>query len=188
MRWRNVPTFYADLKTPNAMAANALRFTCLTGSRTNEVLGMKWDEIDFNPRLWMCPLERMKTGKKHRVPLTDEMLAILAPLQALKPDYVFEGQKRHKPASNMRMLLRRMDVEGVTAHGVRSTFRDWASEVASAPPREGAEMSRSHRRGSDVDRAYARSDVLVDLTNTATVQIFLIGFWGGSRTFAVGAK
>lgn len=161
MRWQDVPAFYADLKGRNAMSANALRFTCLTGSRTSEVLGMRWDEIDFDAQLWTCPDDRMKTGEVHRVPLTDEMLSILKPLQALKSDYVFEGQKRHKPLSKMSMLmlLRRMNVEGVTVHGFRSTFRDWASEVASAP-REIAEMSLSHRVGSDVERAYARSDLL----------------------------
>jgi integrase len=74
---------------------------------------------------------------------------------------VFEGQKRHKPLSNMAMLmlLRRMGVEGVTVHGFRSTFRDWAGEVASAP-HEVAEMSLAHKVGSDVERAYARSDLL----------------------------
>lgn len=161
MRWQDVPAFYADLKARNAMAANALRFTCLTGSRTNEVLGMRWDEIDLDARLWACPDERMKTGEEHRVPLSDEMLAIIEPLRALKSEYVFEGQKRHTPLSNMAMLmlLRRMNVEGVTVHGFRSTFRDWASEVANAP-REIAEMSLSHRVGSDVERAYARSDLL----------------------------
>jgi integrase len=122
---------------------------------------MRWDEVDFVARLWTCPAERMKTGEEHRVPLTDEMLATIQPLLAMKSDYVFEGQKRHKPLSNMAMLmlLRRMDVEGVTVHGFRSTFRDWASEAASAP-REIAEMSLSHRVGSDVERAYARSDLL----------------------------
>lgn len=161
MRWQDVPAFYADLTSRNAMSASALRFTCLTGSRTNEVLGMRWPEIDFDERLWTCPEERMKTGEVHRVPLTDEMLAIIEPLRELKSDFVFEGQKRHKPMSNMSMLmlLRRMNVEGVTVHGFRSTFRDWASEVASAP-REVAEMSLSHRVGSDVERAYARSDLL----------------------------
>jgi len=161
MRWQDVPAFYADLKTRNAMSANALRFTCLTGSRTSEVLGMRWDEIEFDARLWTCPVERMKTGEEHRVPLTDEMLSIIEPLKAIKSEYVFEGQKRHKPLSNMSMLmlLRRMDVEGVTVHGFRSTFRDWASEVANAQ-REIAEMSLSHRVGSDVERAYARSDLL----------------------------
>jgi integrase len=161
MRWQDVPAFYADLKARNAMSAKALRFTCLTGSRTSEVLGMRWDEIDFDACLWTCPATRMKTGEEHRVPLTDEMLAIIKPLIPLESDYVFEGQKRHNPLSDMSMLmlLRRMDVENVTVHGFRSTFRDWASEVASVP-REIAEMSLSHRVGSDVERAYARSDLL----------------------------
>lgn len=161
MHWRDVPAFYADLKSRDAMAAKALMLTCLTGSRTSEILGMKWDELDFEQRLWICPEERMKTGTAHRVPLTDEMLEVLQPLKALKSEYVFEGQKRHKPLSNMAMLmlLRRMGVEGVTVHGFRSTFRDWASEVANAP-REVAEMSLAHQVGSDVERAYARSDLL----------------------------
>ncbi|GHA61956.1 hypothetical protein GCM10008927_29290 [Amylibacter ulvae] len=60
---------------------------------------------------------------------------------------------------SMLMLLRRMKIEGVTVHGFRSMFRDWASEVANAP-REVAEMSLAHKVGSDVERAYARSDLL----------------------------
>ncbi len=161
MIWKDVPTFYATLKSRPAMAAKALMFTCLTGSRTNEVLGLRWEELDLDARLWTCPAERMKGGEDHRVPLTDEMLAIIEPLKAMKSEYVFEGQKRHKPLSNMAMLmlLRRMQVEGVTVHGFRSTFRDWASEVASAP-REVAELSLAHTVGSNVERAYARSDLL----------------------------
>ena len=161
MAWQDVPAFYAKLQTRTAMAAKALMFTCLTGSRTGEVLGMRWDEVDFEARLWTCPAERMKGKIEHRVPLTDAMLAILEPLQAMRSQYVFEGQKRHKPLSNMAMLmlLRRMGVEGVTVHGFRSTFRDWASEVAHAP-REVAELSLSHKVGSNVEHAYARSDLL----------------------------
>ncbi|WP_433989482.1 Prophage integrase IntS (plasmid) [Pseudoseohaeicola sp. NH-UV-7] len=119
MAWQDVPAFYADLKTRDAMAAKALMFTCLTGSRTSEVLGMQWGEIDFDDRLWTCPADRMKGGVVHRVPLTDEMLAIIKPLVAMKSNYVFEGQKRHRPLSNMAMLmlLRRMQIEGVTVHG-----------------------------------------------------------------------
>ena len=161
MKWQDVPSFFDDLRNREAMAAKALMFTCLTGSRTGEVLGMRWDEIDFEARLWTCPAERMKTANEHRVPLTDDMLAIIEPLKAMASQYVFEGQKRHAPMSNMAMLmlLRRMKVEGATVHGFRSTFRDWASEVASAP-REVAEMSLAHKVGSDVERAYARSDLL----------------------------
>jgi integrase len=161
MAWADVPAFYVDLQTRDAMAAKALMFTCLTGSRTGEVLGMQWGEVDFDAQLWTCPADRMKGGVVHRVPLTDEMLAIIEPLRAMQSDFVFEGQKRHKPLSNMAMLmlLRRMAVEGVTVHGFRSTFRDWASEVANAS-REVAEMSLAHKVGNDVERAYARSDLL----------------------------
>lgn len=161
MEWQEIPAFYANLSTRKAMAAKALMFTCLTGSRTGEALGLRWEEIDFEERLWTCPSERMKAGDAHRVPLTDEMLAIIEPLKEMRSDYVFEGQKRHKPLSNMSMLmlLRRMNVEGVTVHGFRSTFRDWASEVANAP-REVAEKSLAHSVGTDVERAYARSDLL----------------------------
>ena len=161
MKWQDVPSFFDDLRDREAMAAKALMFTCLTGSRTGEVLGMRWDEIDIEARLWTCPAERMKTANEHRVPLTSDMLAIIKPLKAMASQYVFEGQKRHAPLSNMAMLmlLRRMKVEGVTVHGFRSTFRDWASEVAKAP-REVAEMSLAHKVGSDVERAYARSDLL----------------------------
>ncbi len=161
MAWQDVPAFYADLKTRNAMSAKALMFTCLTGLRTSEVLGVQWAEIDFDARLWTCPAERMKGGIEHRVPLTDEMLAIIGPLRAMGSEYVFEGQKRHHPLSNMSMLmlLRRMKVVGVTVHGFRSTFRDWASESANALW-EVAEMSLAHKVGSEVERAYARSDLL----------------------------
>jgi len=161
MRWQDVPAFFADLKSRKAMSARALMFACLSAARTGEVLGMKWQEIDVATCVWTCPAERMKTGADHRVPLTDEMLAIIEPLRALRSDYVFEGQKRHAPLSNMSMLmlLRRMQVENVTVHGFRSTFRDWAAEAAGAP-REVAAMSLAHKVGSDVERAYARSDLL----------------------------
>ena len=161
MDWRRLPAFYADLKNRDAVAARALRVTCLTAARSGEVLGMRWNELDTEARLWICPAERMKTGVAHRVPLSEEVLEVLAPLRAINSGVVFEGQKRHYPLSNMSMLmlLRRMNVEGVTVHGFRSTFRDWAAEEAGAP-REVAEMCLAHRVGSDVEHAYARSDLL----------------------------
>ncbi|WP_054009145.1 tyrosine-type recombinase/integrase [Cypionkella psychrotolerans] len=161
MAWQDVPAFYADLKNRDAMSAKALMFTCLTGSRTGEVLGTPWSEIDLEARLWTCPAVRMKGGVVHRVPLSDEMMAIIEPLRAMQSEYVFEGQKRHQPLSNMAMLmlLRRMQVESVTVHGFRSTFRDWASENANVAY-EVSEMSLAHKVGSAVERAYARSDLL----------------------------
>ena len=161
MNWRDLPAFYQELRSRNAMAAVALQFTILTAARTSEVLEASWAEIDFDAQLWTIPAVRMKGGVEHRVPLSDEMIRIVEPLKEMASKYVFEGQKRHKPLSNMSMLmlLRRMNIDGVTVHGFRSTFRDWASEEANAP-REVAEMSLAHQVGSDVERAYARSDLL----------------------------
>jgi integrase len=161
MHWRDVPAFYADLRDRDAMAAKALMFTCLTGCRTGEVLGARWEEFDFDAAVWVIPQSRMKGGETHRVPLTSEMLTILEPLKALRSEVVFEGQKRHRPLSNMAMLmlLRRMRVKDVTVHGFRSAFRDWAAEAANAP-HEVAEMSLAHKVGRDVERSYARSDLL----------------------------
>ncbi len=161
MPWRDVPAFYAELARRTATAAEALQFTILTACRTSEVLEARWEEFDFDARVWTIPAERMKAGTEHRVPLTDEMVAILEPLRAMASEYVFEGQKRHLPLSNMSMLmlLRRMGRDAYTVHGFRSTFRDWASEAAGAP-REVAEVALAHQVGSEVERAYARSDML----------------------------
>jgi len=161
MPWADVPSFYSELDLRSATAAKALMFTILTASRTSEVLLMKWGEVDFDARLWVVPAERMKAGEEHRVPLTDEMIAVLEPMKAMASDYVFEGQKRHRPLSNMSMLMmmRRMGRGEYTVHGFRSAFRDWAAEVANAP-REIAEMAVAHQVGTDVERAYRRSDML----------------------------
>ena len=93
MAWQDVPAFYAELTTKTAMAAKALMFTCLTGSRTSEALGARWEEFDFGANLWTVPAERMKGGVVHRVPLTEAMLAILEPLKSMQSEFVFEGQK-----------------------------------------------------------------------------------------------
>ena len=161
MPWQNVPSFYNDLCARSATAAFALRFACLTGARTGEVLGMTWGEVDFDSSLWIVPASRMKTNTEHRVPLTSEMSQILEEMKTFQSKFVFEGQKRHAPLSNMSMtmLMRRMEVNDATVHGLRSSFRDWAAEVGKVP-REVAELALSHRVGNNVERAYARSDLI----------------------------
>jgi len=161
MPWQHVPAFYAELGQRNAVAAKALQFTILTACSTSEVLEARWPEFDLTARLWTIPAARMKAGAEHRVPLTDEMLALLEPMKAMASNYVFEGQKRHHPLSNMSMLMlmRRMGRGDLTVHGFRSSFRNWASEAAGAAY-EVAEACLAHQFGSEVSRAYHRTDVL----------------------------
>ena len=157
-----VPAFLERLQTRPSIAGKALAFTILTAARSGEVLGARWNEIDLETAVWTVPAARMKTGKPHRVPLSSPALAVLREMHALRTeevDLVFPGQKRGRPLSVMAfsMLLRRMKVE-VTAHGFRSSFRDWAAERTSFP-HEVAEMALAHAIGSKTEAAYRRGDL-----------------------------
>jgi integrase len=94
------------------------------------VLGARWDEFDFAAKLWAVPADRMKAEREHRVPLCDRALAIVAMLaKARTGSFVFPGQRPDRPLSAraLAMVLRRLKLDGVTVHGFRSSFRDWAA-------------------------------------------------------------
>ncbi len=152
--------FMAELAKRDGIAAMALRFLILTATRSGEVRGATWAEIDREAAVWTIPGERMKAGKDYRIPLTAEALAALEAAQGLDPDLVFPGQRRGRPMCDMTLtaVLRRMGRGEFTVHGFRSTFRDWAAERTNAP-REIAELCLAHFVGSAVERAYRRSDL-----------------------------
>lgn len=142
-------------------AARALEFTILTAARTSEVLNARWDEFDLGAKVWSIPGERMKAGKDHRVPLPEAGMVILTKMAEVRQGpFVFPGQKRDHPLSNMvfLQLLKRMGRADLTAHGFRSTFRDWAAE-RTAFSREVAEMALAHTIGDKVEAAYRRGDL-----------------------------
>jgi integrase len=156
-----IANFMAQLQQQEGVAARALEFTILTAARTGEVLGARWSEINFAERLWTVPAERMKSGKEHRVPLSDTALAILEQMQAIRQDdFVFPGGKARRPMSNMAMAmtLRRTGRGEMTVHGFRSSFRDWAAERTGFPA-EVAEMALAHTVGDKVAAAYRRGDL-----------------------------
>jgi integrase len=153
--------FIAELRRQEGVAPRALEFAILTAARTGEVIGARWDEVDFAERLWTIPSERMKAGKEHRVPLPVGALAILEELHKVRQgDFLFPGGRAGRPISNMAMTmtLRRMGRGGLTVHGFRSTFRDWASERTGFPA-EVAEMALAHTVADAVERAYRRGDL-----------------------------
>jgi integrase len=134
-------------------------FTILTASRTGEVIGATWEEFNFAKKVWTVPATRMKAGREHRVPLSEEAIAIL---ESLPGDecYVFHNQFGLK-LSGMAMLqlLRGIREDGVTVHGFRSSFRDWAAEQTDTP-REVVEACLAHAVGDAAELAYKRSDFL----------------------------
>jgi len=161
MPYGEVPAFIAGLRERDALAAVALELCILTAARSGELLGMRWDEIDFQNAVWSLPAGRMKAGRPHRVPLSTRAVAILRNLEKSKRDeFVFAGHAPGRPLSNMAMdmLLRRMNVD-VTVHGFRSSFRDWAGNETGYP-RELIETALAHVIGDKAEQAYRRSDAL----------------------------
>jgi integrase len=162
MPYDQVAAFVADLRQREATAAQALEFCILTAARSGEVLGLRRSEIDFDRKIWTVPAGRMKAGREHRVPLSGRAFAIVKDLAKTHAgDFIFAGQTRSKPLSNMAMdmMLRRMKREDVTVHGFRSSFRDWAGNVSSFP-REVTETALAHVIGDKAEQAYRRSDAL----------------------------
>jgi integrase len=158
--YAEMPVFMAALKTRDATAARALEFAIFTAARTGEVIGAKWNEIDLGGRVWIIPAERMKAGQEHRVPLSDHALEVLKHMRKVQQnDHVFPGDRR-ATLSNMAllMLLRRMERDDITAHGFRSSFRDWVEEQTDTP-RAVAEMALAHTIGNAVEAAYRRGDL-----------------------------
>jgi integrase len=158
--YKEVPQVMADLRKADGIGAKALRFTILTVSRTGETLGAKPEEFDFSTKVWTIPAERMKAGREHRVPLTDEAIAIVKDLIEPGQTYVFHNEYG-RPLSNATMMkaLRSVRDDAPTVHGFRSSFRDWAAEQTDAP-REVVEACLAHAVGDAAELAYKRSDFL----------------------------
>lgn len=164
-----VPGFMAELRGKAATSALALQFAILTAARTGEALGATWGELDLDAKIWSIPADRMKAERDHRVPLSQAALDILSsalPLalqrdgMAVPAAPVFPGHRRALALSNMAMLmlLRRMKRTDITAHGFRSSFRDWASE-RTAFPRDVVEMALAHAVENKTEAAYRRGDL-----------------------------
>jgi len=170
MPWRAVPKFVkAQLSdiAPTDSTRAALLLLILTATRSGEVRGAKWDEFNTDTGVWTIPAERMKAKEPHRVPLPKMAVALLKALkkQQRHETLVFPSP-REKVLSDMTLtaLLRRVKAESdtpgreATAHGFRSSFRDWASEQGYA--RDLAERALAHTVANKVEAAYHRTDLL----------------------------
>jgi integrase len=130
----------------------------LTATRSGEVIGATWAEIDLAARVWTIPAERMKARREHRVPLSEPALASVMAMPE-RVGFLFPGAIAPRMSTDlMRMVLRGMGVDA-TVHGMRSAFRDFVGEETNFP-REIAEASLAHAVGGAVEVAYRRGDAL----------------------------
>lgn len=177
------PAFMKHLRKMDGTGARALQFTILTAARSGEVRGATWDEIDLEARVWTIPAGRMKMGKEHEVPLTEDVVALLKALPRFEDNNLVFPASRGGELSDMTLaaVIKRMhetetkagrkgyidpkqaDKSGnpkiATPHGFRSTFRDWAAEQTDHP-REVAEMALAHSIESKVEAHYRRGNLL----------------------------
>jgi integrase len=151
MPFADVPALVIELRQQDQLSARALEFLILVAARSAEVLNATWPEIDLTSRTWTVPARRMKGKKEHRVPLSDRAVAILSALP--RKDARIFPLERHA----LLDLLQQMR-PGFTAHGLRSSFRDWCSERTNYPTHL-AEQALAHTIGNAVERAYRRGDL-----------------------------
>ncbi|APP76907.1 integrase [Xanthomonas nasturtii] len=169
MPWAKIPSFVsAELAGAGEyeVTRNALLFLILNASRSGEVRGMTWAEVNFHEKLWTIPAVRMKSKQHHRVPLSEQSLELLKRQNGHHDELVFPSVQARSVMSDMTLtaLLRRTDAPSdtagriATAHGFRSSFRDWCSEQGYA--RDLAERALAHTVKDKVEAAYHRTDLL----------------------------
>lgn len=159
-----LPAAMAALAGADGFAARCLRFLILTAARSSEARGARWHEIDLESGIWTVPGARTKSGRVHRVPLSDAAMHVLAavrPLQRAADGLIFPGGRIGRPLSDVALskALKAAAGEGFTVHGCRSGFRDWCAEQT-AYPREIAEIALSHGNPDRTEAAYQRGDLL----------------------------
>jgi integrase len=156
--FEELPQLFKELLQLGTIGAEALSFLMLCGSRTNEVRGARWGEIDLERKTWLVPGERMKREKHHKVPLPAAAMAILGRMVALRrSDFVFPGPRLSPIGdSTMRKILQQLR-PGATVHGMRAGLSDWALECTSASA-ELRKAMRAHAISEDqTTLAYERS-------------------------------
>lgn len=156
--WQDVPGFMGELRSRESTSARALEFLVLTASRSAEVIGATWGEIDVANATWTVPMGRMKGGAEHRVPLSARCVEIIKGQRSIRRgDYVFGGVTAGRPLGINALS---QSLNGLcTVHGFRSAFRDWAGDNTNYS-REVAEAALAHRVGNQVEQAYRRGSAL----------------------------
>ena len=168
----DVPKIMSALRNKDSLSAYCLRFIILTAARSGEARGALWNEIKPEAKTWTIPASRMKAEREHRVPLCDEAMEILAKMQEWQQgsDKVFAGTRGGLLSDAAVNKTLHTIAPNVTAHGFRSSFRQWGAEATSFPSAV-LELALAHVNRDQVEAAYQRSDLFER-------RVELMGKWG----------
>ena len=158
LQYRDIPDFMARLRAEPGVAARALEFLILTGTRMSEMRFATWAEIEGD--VWVVPAARMKMRKEHRVPLSPRAVEILNALRGQHPEVIFPGSRPGRPVDDQTLarLLQRL-AGPVTPHGCRSAFKTWAAERTNFAP-EISEAALAHTIRGSILRSYLRTSFI----------------------------
>ncbi|MDC0379123.1 tyrosine-type recombinase/integrase [Litorivicinus sp.] len=172
-----VQDFISSLNNVGGIASKALLFGILTGTRSGEVRGAQWSEIDLKQKTWTIPADRMKAGKEHVVPLSNQAITVLKALADDNESLVFPSMRGKKLSdAAVAKVIKDMHQREITAgkqgwtdpdldnrvatpHGFRSTFRVWAADNVNLPS-EIIEHALAHKLKDRVEAAYQRKSAL----------------------------
>lgn len=163
LAYKEIPAFMVEIRKRKSLTSRALELTILTAARTQEIMGAQWNEFDLDAGIWVVPAARMKMEKEHRVPLVPAVVELLRSLPIIDNSaFLFPGLRGNDHMSNMAMLMflkRDLARPGLTVHGFRSTFRDWAAEQT-AFENVVCEGALAHVVSNQAEAAYRRGDML----------------------------
>jgi integrase len=163
MPYADVPAFLSRLREKESWGRLALEAAILTAARSGEIRGATWAEVNLDAGLWTIQASRMKAGREHVVPLSPAAKRVFERAAELRTEgsrYIFHGARGDKPMSDMTLMKVLRDMkEPFTAHGFRSSFRDWVSETTSFSG-DLAEAALAHAIENKVEAAYRRGNLL----------------------------
>jgi integrase len=160
--YEGLPAFMQELAAVDSIGARMLETCILTIARTNEIINMRWPDIDLDQARWTLPRDLMKMDRDHIVPLSRPVMTFLRAAHEMRfGEYVFPGRTRGEPMSNMTMLelLKDMGRTAITVHGFRATFRTWADEEMNFS-NQAVEFCLAHVPGDEAEKAYRRRSML----------------------------
>jgi integrase len=179
--YQALPSFWALLQQRDTIPARALEFQILTAARPGEVRFAEWDEIDFKARVWTVPGWKVKgrkdKKKPHKVPLTKRAIEILKMMPRDDGAYIFPGYRGKEIMSenalnNTVKEVHELEIKAggrgfldpesrktATAHGMRSAFKDWATEKGNTQDYV-SELALSHIDTASTRAAYQRGHLL----------------------------
>lgn len=154
-----LPRFFKSVADePNETIRDFILISLLTGARRDNVLSMRWEQINFDRAEWRIPTT--KNGEPQTVILSPEAVEILKARQDLDSEWVFSGTGAAghliQPQKGWKRILERAGLTDLRIHDLRRTLGSWQAKTGASLSIIG--KSLNHKNPSTT-AIYARLDL-----------------------------